>query len=234
MAEKNFPNKIKLGDFTTAVGVAVYPHLVKPDTKWKAEGEFRTKIKYTDAKVIEATREKLTGFLDEAFEKYKELLVEHGKKAKVKSLSKADLPLKPEVDEEGEETGAYLLNTKRTASGVSKKTGEKWKAKIVIADSKGKPVPTKGLSIWSGTELRAQTRVMGWYNAKDNEVGVTLEIAGVQIKKLVQGGDGNVEFEEMEDEDGWTADSLASSDDDTDGDAADETDDEASDEAEDF
>lgn len=205
MADKSFPNKIKLGEITTPIGIAVYPHLTKPDTKWKPEGEYRTKIKY-DAATAEGLRTTLTKYIDEAFEKYKELLVEYDKKAKVKGLTKADLPLKADVDDDGEETGFFLLNTKRTASGVSKKTGEPWKAKIVIADSKGKAVPTKGLSIWSGSELRVMGKVMGWYGAKDNEVGITVEIAGVQIKKLVSGGDGDVSFEAMDDaEDGFVA-----------------------------
>lgn len=229
MADKNFPNKFKLGEYITPVGGAVYPHLITPDTKWKAEGEYRSKLKY-DGKVAEKIRKDLTPFLDEAFEKYKELLVEHGKKAKVKGLTKADLPLKPEEDEDGEETGFYLLNTKRTASGKTKK-GESWKAKIVIADSKGKPVSTKGLSIWSGTELRVMAKVMAWYNAKDNEVGITLEIQGVQIRKLVSGGDGAVEFDEMEDADnGWVAnDDAPDADDDEDADAAGDEGDDADD-----
>lgn len=204
--------------------MAVYPHLTKPDTKWKKEGEFRVKIKY-DAATAEAIRAKLIKLLDEAFEKYKELLTADGKKAKVKTLSKADLPLKAEVDEEGEETGFFLLNTKRTASGINHK-GEPWTAKIVIADALGKPVGKKGLAIWSGTELRVSGTTFGWYGAKDNEVGVSIDIDGVQIKKLVSGGDRDVNFDAIDDEGGWTPGEDADTDsDDADTDAADSVED---------
>lgn len=228
---KDFPNKIKIADYTTPIGVAVYPHLLKPDTKWKAEGEYRTKLKY-DGKTAERITADLTKALDEAFETYKELLVQFNKKGKalVKTLTKADLPIKAEIDDEGDETGDYLLNTKRTATGT-KKDGTPWKAKIVIADSKGVAVPTKNLSIWSGSELRVMGEIKGWYNAKDNAVGISLEIAGAQIKKLVSGGDRDVSFEAMDDEDGWTADDLTTS---ADTDAGDEADGDATDDTPDF
>jgi hypothetical protein len=215
LADNKLPGKIKLGEITTPVGVAVYPHLTKADTKWKAEGEYRSKLKY-DSKIGTGLIDVLQPYADKAFEEYKTLLEDAGKKAKIKSLTKAALPIKPEVDEEGDETGNYILNTKRVASGTSKKSGDTWYSTITLADSKGKVVgmvsadPAKKkrqpkLSIWSGSELRVIGHVMGWYHAKDNEVGISVEIAGVQIKKLVSGGDGNVEFEAMDDEDGWSA-----------------------------
>jgi hypothetical protein len=214
LADKTLPGKIKLGDITTPVGVAVYPRLLKPDTKFNAGGTYGTRLKY-DGKTGEALAAKLQPYADKAFEEYKKHLDDAGKKAKIKSLTKAALPIKPEEDEEGEETGNYVLNTKRVASGTSKKTGDTWYSTITLADSKGKVVgmvssdPDKKkrqpkLSIWSGSELRVIGHVMGWYNPKDNEVGISVEIAGVQIKKLVSGGD-NVEFEAMDDEDGWAA-----------------------------
>lgn len=202
MADKKFSNKIKLGTWITPIGVAVYPHLTKPDTKYKAEGEYRTKLKY-DGSTAEGIRPKLEKWQDEAFEKFKDALEKDGKKAKSKSLKKAELPLKPETDEDGDETGAFLLNAKRTATGVSKKTGETWKAKIEFADALGRKVSPKGLSIWSGSELRLAVTVFGWYGAKDNEVGVSFDIDGVQIKSLVAGGGREVSFDAV-DESGWT------------------------------
>lgn len=232
MAEKGkIPGKIRLGDYVTPAGVAVYPHLTKPDTKWKAEGEFRTKLRY-DENVAKAVRERLSKFLDQAFEEYKKLVKEHMPK-KLKALKRAELPIKPEEDEDGEETGMFLLNVKRTASGKSKKTGEKWKAKIVFADAKGRPVKSKGLRIWSGSELAIYASVFGWYSPKDNAVGVSVEIEGVQIKKLVSGSR-DVKFEEMEDaDDAFSADDIADTDDDEDDKDADDSDDDAEDSDED-
>ena len=230
MAEKKKRNKIKIGKLVTPIGVARYPHLVIPDTKWKPEGEYRCPLIY-DADMADALRPKLQAFLDKGFE---ELKTEHygstPNAPKAKRLKKNDVPLKPLEDEEGNETGQYVLTPKRTASG-NKKDGSAWKAKIDIVDSKGKKMSKEGLSIWGGSKLRCDCDVFAWFSPKDNEVGLKLEIVGVQIIELVAGGGeressfGAVEGGYVADEDSGRASGFSDSD--SDDDVADE-DDEAS------
>ncbi len=230
MAEKKKRNKIKIGKLVTPIGVARYPHLVIPDTKWKPEGEYKVDLVLTGEQA-EALRPKLEALHDKGFE---ELKKEHYGDApnspKAKRLKKENLPLKPQEDEEGNETGAYLLACKRGASG-EKKDGTTWKAKIDIVDSAGKKMSKEGLSIWGGSKLRVDVDVMAWFSPKDNVVGLKLEIVGVQIIELVAGGGeressfGAVEGGYVADEDGGRTSGFSDSDEDDD--VADE-DDEAS------
>ncbi|UJX45776.1 hypothetical protein [Xanthobacter sp. YC-JY1] len=186
MADKKKRNKIKVGSFVTPIGVASYPHLVTPDTKWKPEGEYRCPLIYDEA-TADTIRAKLQPLLDKGFEELKkEHFGDTPNAVKAKRMGKEDLPIKALEDEEGNETGQYRISPKKTASG-EKKDGTPWKAKVNVFDSKGKkllPPP----AVWGGSKLRADCDVYAYYAAKDNVVGLTLEIVGVQIIELVSGG----------------------------------------------
>ncbi len=185
MAEKKKRNKIKVGSLVTPIGTARYPHLNAPDTKWVEEGEYRCPLIFTE-EVADQLRPKLEEFLDKGFDLLKkEHYGDAPNTAKAKRLSKSDLPLKAVEDEEGNETGDYSLNLKKRASGT-KKDGTPWKAKVNIFDSKGKkllPVP----SIWGGSKLRVDADVFAFFFPKDNTIGLTFEIMGVQVIELVSG-----------------------------------------------
>lgn len=215
MAESKTPAKIKLGDYQIPFGEFIWPALVEPDTRWKPEGEYTTRIKY-DGSTAESIRAKLLEFQKKAEAEYRSKIED---KRILKALKLADLPLKAEEDEEGEPTGNYLLKVKRKASGVTK-AGKEWKATIPIADASGRLVKTKGLTIWSGTEGRVKCEVFGWYSAKDKEIGITLQIAGVQIKKLVTGSGRDPKFDAIEDG-GWTQDEDDINDNETDAETGD-------------
>lgn len=199
MADKTKRLKITIGKFVTPVGVASWPKLTEPSTKFKPEGVYEGNLIF-DAETGDLIREKLNKFLDDAVQKFKE---EHPEKAK--RIKPADLPLKDQYDEDGEETGNVILKTSRYASGTTK-AGKAWKAKIKFADSKGRPINPKGLSLWSGSELRIYCTVSGYFVAKDNTVGIKLEIDAVQIRKLVSGGRDEVEVEALDDDDGYVHD----------------------------
>lgn len=205
MADKKKRNKIKIGSFVTPIGTAKYPHLNTPDTKWVEEGEYRCPLVFSE-EVAESIRPKLEDFLDKAFaELKKEHYGDTPNTAKAKKCAKLALPLKPVEDEEGNETGEYQLSPKKKASGT-KKDGTPWKAKIQVFDSKGKklsPVP----SIWGGSKLKADVDVFGYFVAKDNAIGITLELVGAQVIELVSGGSGDRESRFGEVEGGYVGDS---------------------------
>ena len=75
--------------FTTPTGVAKYPHLNKPDTKFNADGEYHTKLVVPNAACAELV-EKLDAMHEEAYETIKKELVEGKKAAQAKSLKLAD------------------------------------------------------------------------------------------------------------------------------------------------
>lgn len=203
LADKKKRNKIKIGSFITPVGIAHYPHVNTPDTKWKEEGEYRCPLIFC-GDVAEALRPKLEAFLEKAFvELKKEHYGENSAAPKAKRCTKLDIPMKPVEDEDGNETGDYKLVAKKTASGT-KKDGTPWKAKVSVFDSKGKkmlPAP----SVWGGSKLKADVDVFGYFAAKDNAIGITLELVGVQVIELVSGGSGDRESRFGEVEGGYVA-----------------------------
>lgn len=218
MAKDNKRQKITLGEYVTPIGTASWPKLVEPTTRFKPEGVYETKLIY-DGETAEKIRVALDKMLDDAIAKFKE---EYPDKAK--RLKRADLPLTPEFDQDGDETGNFVLKVSRYASGTTK-AGKQWKAKLKYADAKGKPVSAKGLSIWSGSLIRVFCTVAGYIVAKDNSVGVKLEIDVVQIKKLVSGGSGvdhDVSDIADDDDDSFVAGDDDDISDDDDGDSDDE------------
>lgn len=159
-------------------GTAVWPHLTRPDTKFKDEGEYHTKLRI-DAETAEP--------LIEQFEEMQQAeMKEVQKKKKGKRAKAADLPIQPEYDEEtGEETGFYIARAAMKASGKSKKTGKNWERKVPLFDGKGKPLSSK-VRIYSGSELILAVEARAWSNPKA-EVGVKLYLEAVQVIKAVGG-----------------------------------------------
>lgn len=95
------------------VGTAVYPWLNKPDTKFDADGVYSVKMVYSkaDVKSINAVVKPL---------------MNGGK----------NNPIKPEVDDQGETTGNYVVQFKLKAK-VSPKRGEPFSQKPVLFDENG-------------------------------------------------------------------------------------------------
>lgn len=161
-----------------ARGIARYPWLNKPDTKFDAAGKYKVDLEITaeDASKLLPTLEALRSQAKADFQK-----TAKGKKAK-----DADLPLFPQTDSEGEETGNYILRVGMKASGVSKATGKAWNRSVPIFDAKGKPANPQ---IYGGSELIVSFKAQGWSNPK-GECSATCYLEGVQVLKLAQGGGG--------------------------------------------
>lgn len=162
----------------TVKGTAIYPHLNTPDTKFKDEGEYHTKLR------IDAdTAEKLT----RAFRPIQDAEVEKVQRDKLKGKKPkvADLPIKAEEDEDDNETGEFVIRVKMKASG--EKNGKTWNRKVPIFDSQGKPSNAK---IGGGSVLQVAFEPAAYYSAKDKEVGVTCYLEAVQIVELREGGQG--------------------------------------------
>lgn len=180
----------------TARGTAKYPHLVKPDTKFKTDGEYKVDL-IVPSKVAQPLIEKLTALYDEGF------------KESAKALSKKDreaikqpMPFVREKDDEGEPTGNIIFKLRKNAKGKNK-DGEVVDRVVPLADSLGRDVRKKVKSIYGGSELIVAFNPDVWTNAK-GEVGLKLYIVAVQIVKLVAQGQGGFQFGQVEG--GFTAD----------------------------
>ena len=196
---KDFPT------ITTPVGVAVWPKLNEPDTKWKDEGEFSVKLKL-DGEDAENLISQIKEFHALA---YKVECEDHrGKKAKPPKLKCADPSYKPAVDEDEEEIpGVYLFNCKRRASGEVKKgprAGTKWTARVMLFDSKGQPIP-KNVEIWGGSLLKCSITLEPWYTPSLG-FGIKLGLQAVKVLELVQRGQRSAaDFGFDAEEEGYTA-----------------------------
>lgn len=157
-------------------GITRYPHLNKPDTKFDDAGVYKTDL-ILDAEAGTALTARFEKMRAAELKKTQARL--KGKKAKA-----ADLPVQPEYDENGEETGRFVLKTKMKASGISKKTGEAWKRDLPLFDAEG--VPTN-VRVGGGSEVILCITPNPWSNPK-GECSVTCYLEAVQILSLSAGG----------------------------------------------
>lgn len=175
--------------FTSPRGVFQFPRLSgKPDTKFNKAGVWKVALALP-ADVSETTEflEQIETWREEAFQKF----LAEAPKDKKRSIKKSpDCPFRSELDADGEETGAILVNFKMYASGTDKK-GEKFTMRPVLFDKSGKPI-TDDIRIGGGTEGRISFEPHPYY-AANSGAGVTLRLRGAQIIKLVEFG-GNASY----------------------------------------
>ncbi len=158
----------------TPVGVADYPFLNTPDTKYKAEGEYKVKLK------LEKNKE-----TEELFQ----LLSLHGRRAYDLAMSKAhnagkrppkraELPIY--------DNGAqYILTAKLKASGVNKSTGQVFHQAPRIFDVDNK-MWDKSVLITHGSKLRLCVEIVA-YDSPTTGAGITLRLKDVQVEELGSG-----------------------------------------------
>lgn len=201
--------------YVTARGVAIWPRLNQPDTKFDADGVFSAKLAFDgDDDATNAQIEQLKQLRDEEFKKY------ISENPKFKKVAKVVDFFHPELDEEGEETGRTLMNFKMKAKVTAKKTGKVYHMKPTILNAK-KVVLKNPPNIGGGSILKVSFEVMPYFNAKDKEFGLSLRLVAVQVIELVEfGGSAAAANDFDEEEGGFDGDGAddSSSDDDSDDD----------------
>ena len=169
----------KLKQITSPAGVAFFPKLNTPDTKFKATGEYNVQLildpeNPAHASFIETVKE-----ADEAA--FKAALAEAKTPKAKKGLKRQYQPWTEHTDADGEETGNVLVKFKSAASYVDKKTGKTRELRINFFDAKGKPI-TQVPEIWSGSVLKVNASLAPYNNTSG--VGISLRINAVQIIEL--------------------------------------------------
>lgn len=189
--------------FVSPKGVAVFPKLNEPDTKFKAEGEYATKLAFdpNDKQVI-AFIKKLEQVQKEMFQ---EFLAE---KPGNKKFSLAPVYTE-ELDKEGEETGRILVNFKMKASGTSKRTGKQWTRSPAVFDSRGTRLENVP-AIWGGSVLRVAAEAVPGPVPSSKLFYLSLRMNGVKVIELVTSGGQTADSLGFgDDEDGYEADDAA-------------------------
>lgn len=182
----------KIKDAVTPQVIVQYPWLTKADVKYDPEGAYQAEC------ILDPNNPKHAKFMEDVDVWLNQAKVEAeerlgngaGKmKAKLKTLVEAEF-LKPEYDDEGEETGrmTFRVKQKRIIRFKDKKTGEA-KAiikKIVFLDSTGAELVTPP-AIFSGAELQIKGQVATYYAADKNKYGISMKIMAVRIVFLPEG-----------------------------------------------
>ena len=152
---------------TSPSGIAVYPKLEKPDTKFDVNGVYSVDLDLTpeDAAPLLAQMEKIA---DRAYEA--ECKAKGGKK-----LKRADMPWKDTED------GKVRVKFKLKAVGGS---GDKtWTQKPALFDAKGQPISDVGVG--SGSTVKVAFEVFPYYTAMVGH-GLSLRLKAVQVLELKQ------------------------------------------------
>jgi hypothetical protein len=161
--------------FVTPKGVAVWPHLNTPDTKFVTEGEYHTKLRLSAdeaqplVRQLEAIRKT---YLEEAIRK----------DPKVKQYKMADL-YEEEVDDQGDLTGNYLFKFKQKAV-INTRAGTTLNMKVALFNSRVEP---SDAVIGGGSEIKIAATAVGYAMPSTKMVGLSLRPTAVQIISLSSG-----------------------------------------------
>ena len=159
--------------FTTPKGIAQYPHLSKPDTKFSEPGDYKVHLILSAEEAVPIIEQINAAFADNMQAELKK----QGKK----ELKAANPPYMEELGDDGQPTGNVIFKFKSTAA-----------YKPAIFDAKGKPMMES--NIWGGSEIRVNSTIGAYYVATVG-VGVALRIRAVQVIRLVEGSaDGATRF----------------------------------------
>lgn len=184
MADQKTTPRKKYQYYFSPLGVSVYPKLIVADTKFKAEGEFSTKVKH---KLTQPGVQELIKTIDAELDKSLALMKEEfgGKKDKRGKLIEIklceDIPYL--VDEEA---GTVTFSYKMKASYKDKKTEQIINKRPNLFDSNGTPITNFAkLNVGGGSELVVNFFIQPWCTEKLG-AGVKLSMQDVQIVKLVE------------------------------------------------
>lgn len=153
---------------STPVGIAVYPRLQRPDTKFDELGQYKA-----DISVPKAEAAPLMKVLQEAHKAHT------GKPAKANENTMWFM----ETDDAGEETGNVIFKL-RIKNRLNKK-GELWDRRPKQFDAALKPID---VNPWGGTKMVVSFDVYEWTSG--DKKGISLQPVGVQIIELVTGTGG--------------------------------------------
>ena len=158
---------------------AVYPHLVKPDVRFNELGEYKVTLKVAKQDASEMVKE-----IEKSIE---DSLAKAEKENKGKSVKSAPKPYKEESDH-------VFFKFKMKASGVNKKTQEKFTQRPQLLDSKKNPI-APNTSIWGGSIMKVAYQPVPYFTPMLG-AGISLRLKAVQVIKLVEGKSDNVFKEE--------------------------------------
>ena len=154
--------------FTTPKGIAQYPWLSKPDTKFSEEGEYKVSLILS--------KEEAIPILKQINEVFAENVAAESKKNGGKDIKKAPPPYMEQLDDSGNSTGKVILKFKSKAA-----------YKPAIFDAKG--IPMIDSNVWGGSEIKINGSIAPYYTTLIG-AGVALRLRAVQVIQYVDASTG--------------------------------------------
>jgi len=178
---------------TTPKTTFIFPALDAPDTKFKAEGEYKVKVRLDqdEAEPILRTIKQIHQNNVQDVRK---------QKGKGKKVKEADMPYTEVEDDDGNLTGEVEFNFKLPAQVTRRKDGKVINLSPKVFDAKKnimEPVP----QIWNGSVGKVAFKVRP-YEAPIG-VGVSLRLQAVQVIEVQGPNGGNADSFGFDDEDGY-------------------------------
>lgn len=169
----------------TPKGIAVFPKLSEPDTKFKPEGEYTIKVKLP---LNDQETQDLIGKLKTAFDAAPAEMARRDSKLVGKKLKRANLPYV--IDEE---EGTVTVTAKMKASGGGGTTGKKpWTRTPNVFDALKRRLDMKEVRVGGGSIVRVCFEPSAYFTAAVG-CGVTLRLEAVQVIEVKTFGGGNAE-----------------------------------------
>lgn len=194
MAEQ--PKRQRATVHTTPKGVAVFPWITRPDTRFNADGVYQTGLRLN-----EEDGQTVLALVSAEHDKN---LADVKEKNKGKKIKEADLPIQEELDADGNLTGNYIARFKLNAQ--FKNGDDIIKTAPAIFDAKGTKIELDAL--WGGSVIRVAYSIHPYYTATVG-AGVTLRLRGVKVIQLAAGGGASADaFGFGEEEDGYEAETF--------------------------
>lgn len=193
---------VKAPRYTTPLGVAQYPWLVEPDTKFNPDGDYKVNMLFGD-KDNEHLKFILKD-LNSILEEYYQGIITDPKYAKVASkIQKSDI-FEEDTD------GNIVMKFKQKA--ILKSIKGTHEVKIPLFDSKGKPL--SNIKLGGGSKIKLCFSVAPYYVPSTRMCGLSLRPVAVQVIELKEWAEGGtMQAYGFKDEDGYEGAEVAEDDD---------------------
>lgn len=175
--------------FTTPKGLAQYPSIKTPDTKFNPEGDYKVNLVMEDDEKTNALVSKLEALLEDFYENDDDVLY---------AISKGRKVVTQDIYEKDEE-GRIVMKFKQKAV-ITKKDGSKIPIKIRQFDSKGKPID---VNIGRDSVIKVSFTANPYYMPSTRTCGLSLRLLAVQVISLNEFGDASASSYGFEEEEGY-------------------------------
>lgn len=175
--------------FTTPKGLAQYPSIKTPDTKFNPEGDYKVNLVMEEDEKTNALVSKLEAILEDFYENDDDVLY---------AISKGRKVVTQDIYEKDEE-GRIVMKFKQKAV-ITKKDGSKIPVKIRQFDSKGKPID---VNIGRDSVIKVSFTANPYYMPSTRTCGLSLRLLAVQVISLNEFGDASASSYGFEEEEGY-------------------------------